>query len=104
MIKCYREYTRVIGEDVKAVPNNEARSACNYDAAVALVDNNIIGRQHCFSMETLMLEYSGSLGNWNARKKLKNRLQKSYEHKLAFLAPEYPYHMHLLTGNASTVK
>ena len=56
MIKCYREYTRVIGEDVQAVPNNEARSVCNYDAAVALVDNNIFGRQHCLSMETLMLE------------------------------------------------
>lgn len=82
--KCYRECTLVFRENIEAGPSNETQPTGSYDAVLSLVDNDIIGGQQCLSMETLVIEYNGSPGNRQARSKLKDRLQKSYEDQLVF--------------------
>ena len=69
--------------------SNEVQLTGSYDAVLSLVESDIIGGQQCLSMETLMIEYNGSPGNRQARNKLRDRLQKSYEDRLVFLSPEY---------------
>ena len=87
-MKCYLDYTRiVIKSSSVAESTNEETCLGNrdYNSVLSLIDNDALPSQQCLSMETIMMEYIGSIQTKQSRIKLIERLLNSYGDKLVFL-------------------
>ena len=85
--KCYLDCTRIV---IKNSPAAESKSeeTCsgnrNYDSVLSLIDNDVFASQQCLSMETIIMEYNGSIETNQSRIKLTERLLNSYSDNLSF--------------------
>ena len=84
----YLDYTRiVIKSSSVAESKNEATCLGNRDyySVLSLIDNDVFASQQCLSMETIIIEYNGSIETKQSRIKLTERLLNSDGDKLVFL-------------------
>ena len=75
--KCDLDYTRiVIKSSSAAASTNEETCLGNrgYDSVLSLIDNDVFASQQCLSIETIMMEYNGSIKTKQSRIKLIERL------------------------------
>ena len=81
----------LLGIVIKSSLAGESKSeeACSgnrdYDSVLSLIDNDVFASQQCLSMETIIVEYNGSIETKQSRIKLTERLLNSYGDKLVFL-------------------
>ena len=89
--RCYLEYTRIIRQRASTVTSTDDDNETfgNFDAVLSLIENDILEGRHCLSMETIMLEYNGTIGSKQSRYKLKERLSKINGEKLVFVQVEH---------------
>ena len=86
--KCYLDCTRIVRKSSSAAESTGDETCLgnrDYDSVLSLIDNDVFASHQCLSMETIIMEYSGSIETKQSEKKLIERLLNSYGDKLVFL-------------------
>ena len=86
--KCYFDYTRIVIKSSSAAESTSEETCFgnrDYDSVQSLINNDVFASHQCLSMETIVMEYSGSIETKQSRIKLTERLLNSYSDKLVFL-------------------
>ena len=88
----YLDYTRIVRKSSSA-PESTSEETClgnrDYDYVLSLIDDDVFASQQCLSMETIMMEYNGSIGTKQSRIRLMEQRLNSYGGKLPFLHAGY---------------
>ena len=75
--KCYLDYTRIVTKNSSATESKSEETCLgnrDYDSVLSLIDNDVFANQQCLTMETIIMEYNGSIETNQSRIKLIERL------------------------------
>ena len=78
--KFYLDYTRIIIKSSSAAESKSEKTCLGnreYDSVLSLIDN-VFASQECLPMETVVMEYNGSIETKQSMIKLTERLLNSY--------------------------
>ena len=86
--KCYLDYTRIVIKSSSATESKSEETCLgnrDYDSVLSLIDTDVFASQQCLSMETIIIEYSGSIETKQSRTTLIEWFLNSYGDKHVFL-------------------
>ena len=86
--KCYLDYRRIVIKSSSAAESKSEETCLGnkeYDSVLSLIDNDVFASQQCLSMETIIMQYNGSMETKQSRTKLTEPLLNSYNDKPVFL-------------------
>ena len=90
--KCYLDYIRNVRKSSSAAISTSEEICLGhraYNSVLSLIDDDVFASQQCLSMETITMEYNGSIGTKQSRIRLMVQRLNSYGGRLLFLQAGY---------------